>query len=49
MTGRRLEVAFELGDAGELARRQPSRRSPAGEDEILGIFTDELDAREREA
>lgn len=45
--GRRLEVSFELGDAGELAPVAIAEE-PAGEDEILGIFTDELDARERE-
>jgi hypothetical protein len=47
VTGRRLEVSFELGAAGELA--PVAAEEPASEDEILGIFTDELDAREREA
>ena len=48
VTGRRLEVAFELGTAGELAP-VAAAEEPAGEDTILGIFTDELDARERES
>ena len=47
VTGRRLEVAFELGDA-TVAAAPATPEEPAGEDEILGIFTDELDARERE-
>ena len=38
VTGRRLEVAFELGDAREAPL---PAEEPAGEDEILGIFTDE--------
>src|SRR5579862_5641734 len=48
VTGRRLELAFELGDEAEPAPAAAAEE-PAGEDEILGIFTDELDAREREA
>jgi DNA polymerase III subunit gamma/tau len=48
VTGRRLEVSFELGDETEAAPAAAAEE-PAGEDEILGIFTDELDAREREA
>ena len=48
VTGRRLEVAFELGDEAEPAPAAAAEE-PAGEDEILGIFTDELDARERES
>jgi len=48
VTGRRLEVSFELGAAGELAP-VAAAEEPAGEDQILGIFTDELDARERES
>jgi hypothetical protein len=48
VTGRRLEIAFELGDAADAAP-PAAAEEPATEDEILGIFTDELDAREREA
>ncbi|MDX6482081.1 MAG: polymerase subunit gamma/tau, partial [Gaiellaceae bacterium] len=48
VTGRRLEVSFELGDA-QPAPVPAAPEEPAGEDEILGIFTDELDARERES
>jgi DNA polymerase-3 subunit gamma/tau len=48
VTGRRLEVAFELGDA-PVATAPPAVEEPAGEDEILGIFVDDLGAREREA
>ena len=47
VTGRRLEVSFELGDAGEPVP-VAAPEEPAGEEQILGIFTDELDARERE-
>jgi DNA polymerase-3 subunit gamma/tau len=47
VTGRRLEVSFELGDEAEAAPAA-AVEEPASEDEILGIFTDELDARERE-
>jgi DNA polymerase-3 subunit gamma/tau len=47
VTGRRLEVAFELGEAS--ATPAPiAAEEPAGEDEIVGIFTNELGARERE-
>jgi DNA polymerase-3 subunit gamma/tau len=49
VTGRRLEVAFELGDEAEVAPPAAATEEPASEDEILGIFTNELDAREREA
>jgi hypothetical protein len=48
VTGRRLEVSFELGDEVEAAPAATAEE-PAGEDEILGILTDELGAREREA
>jgi len=48
VTGRHLEVAFELGAEVEAAAPLPPEE-PAGEEEILGIFTDELDARERES
>ena len=48
VTGRRLEVSFELGDEPETVA-PVAPEEPAGEDEILGIFTDELDARERES
>jgi len=48
VTGRRLEVSFELGDAPE-APAPAAAEEPAGEDEILGILTDELGARERES
>jgi len=48
VTGRRLEVSFELGDESETPPAAPAEK-PATEEEILGIFTDELDARERDA
>jgi DNA polymerase-3 subunit gamma/tau len=48
VTGRRLEVAFELDEEPAVAV-PAAPEEPAGEDEILGIFTDELDARERES
>jgi DNA polymerase-3 subunit gamma/tau len=48
VTGRRLEVSFELGDEAE-PTPAAAAEEPAGEDEIQRIFTDEMDAREREA
>jgi DNA polymerase-3 subunit gamma/tau len=48
VTGRRLEVSFELGDDAPPAPAALAEE-PAGEDEILGILTDELGARERES
>jgi DNA polymerase-3 subunit gamma/tau len=48
VTGRRLALAFELGEE-PAAVAVVAPEEPAGEDEILGIFTDELDARERES
>jgi DNA polymerase-3 subunit gamma/tau len=48
VTGRRLEVSFELGDEAQAAPAVAAEE-PAGEDEIQRIFTDELDARERES
>jgi len=47
VTGRRLEVSFELGP-----EREPAPaviEEPASEEEILGIFVDDLGARERES
>jgi DNA polymerase-3 subunit gamma/tau len=48
VTGRRLELLFELGEERE-AVVAAGPEEPAGEDAILGIFTTELDARERES
>ena len=48
VTGRRLEVSFELG-AEHKAAAPAAPEEPAGEDTIMGIFTNELDARERES
>jgi DNA polymerase-3 subunit gamma/tau len=48
VTGRRLEVSFEL-DAEREAEAPAAPEEPAGEDTILGMLTDELDARERES
>ncbi len=45
VTGRRLELAFELGEA----RAAPAEEEePAGEEHFLELFTETFDARERE-
>jgi DNA polymerase-3 subunit gamma/tau len=47
VTGRRLSLAFALGANGEThVRREPE--GPAGEEKILELLTETLDARERE-
>jgi hypothetical protein len=47
VTGRRLSLAFALGTNGESeARHEPEE--PAGEERILEMLTETLDARERE-
>jgi DNA polymerase III subunit gamma/tau len=45
VTGRRLELVFELGEA----REAPADEEPAGEDEFVTRFTEAFDARERES
>jgi DNA polymerase-3 subunit gamma/tau len=45
VTGRRLELVFELGEA----REAPADEEPAGEDEFVERFTEAFDARERES
>jgi DNA polymerase-3 subunit gamma/tau len=49
VTGRRLEVAFELADAPAEPAAPAAPEEPASEEEILGIFVDDLGARERES
>ncbi len=49
VTGRRLEVAFELGDTPAEPAVPAAAEEPASEEEILGIFVDDLGARERES
>jgi DNA polymerase-3 subunit gamma/tau len=44
VTGRRLELAFELGEA----REPPPEEEPAGEEKILELLKETFDARERE-
>jgi hypothetical protein len=44
VTGRRLELAFELGEARETP---PEQEEPASEEEFVELFTDTFDARER--
>jgi DNA polymerase-3 subunit gamma/tau len=44
VTGRRLELAFELGEA----REAPAAEEPAGEEKILELLKETFDARERE-
>jgi hypothetical protein len=44
VTGRRLELAFELGEA----REAPAEEEPAGEEKILELLKETFDARERE-
>ncbi|HEY3549464.1 MAG TPA: hypothetical protein VGK69_00200, partial [Gaiellaceae bacterium] len=45
VTGRRLELVFELGEAREAP---PADEEPAGEERILELLKDTFDARERE-
>jgi DNA polymerase-3 subunit gamma/tau len=45
VTGRRLELVFELGEAREA---QATEEEPAGEEEFVDLFTETFDARERE-
>jgi DNA polymerase-3 subunit gamma/tau len=47
VTGRRLAVEFELGEAHEQPAAEPEE--PAGEDEFVELFTETFDARERES
>jgi DNA polymerase-3 subunit gamma/tau len=44
VTGRHLELAFELGEA----REAPAEEEPAGEEKILELLKETFDARERE-
>ena len=46
MTGRRLALAFAIGEDGEEADHEPE--GPAGEERILELMKETLDARERE-
>jgi DNA polymerase III subunit gamma/tau len=46
VTGRRLELVFELGEAREAP---PADEEPAGEEEFVSRFTEAFDARERES
>jgi DNA polymerase III gamma/tau subunit len=46
VTGRRLELAFELGEAREA---QATEEEPAGEEEFLAQFQQTFDTRERES
>ena len=46
VTGRRLELAFELGEAREVP---VADEEPAGEEDFVLRFTEEFDARERES
>jgi DNA polymerase-3 subunit gamma/tau len=46
VTGRRLELVFELGEAREAPAAE---EEPAGEDEFVARFTQTFDARERES
>jgi DNA polymerase III subunit gamma/tau len=46
VTGRRLELAFELGEAREA---QAADEEPAGEETILELIKETFDARERES
>jgi DNA polymerase III subunit gamma/tau len=47
VTGRRLEIAFELGEAREAAAA--ADEEPAGEEQILELLKETFDARERES
>ena len=46
VTGRRLELAFELGEAREAPATE---EEPAGEERILELLKETFDARERES
>jgi DNA polymerase III subunit gamma/tau len=46
VTGRRLELLFELGEAREAPA---ANEEPAGEEEFVDLFTETFDARERES
>jgi hypothetical protein len=46
VTGRRLALAFEVGDAGEI-EEVTTTDEPAGEERILELLSETLDARER--
>jgi DNA polymerase III subunit gamma/tau len=46
VTGRRLELAFELGEAREVPAAD---EEPAGEEQFVDLFTETFDARERES
>ena len=46
VTGRRLELVFELGEAREAPAAD---EEPAGEDQILELLKETFDARERES
>jgi DNA polymerase III subunit gamma/tau len=46
VTGRRLELAFELGEAREAPAAD---EEPAGEEQFVDLFTETFDARERES
>jgi DNA polymerase-3 subunit gamma/tau len=46
VTGRRLELVFELGEARETP---PADEEPAGEERIFELLQETLDARERES
>jgi len=46
VTGRRLELVFELGEAREAPAAD---EEPAGEEEFVDLFTETFDARERES
>ena len=46
VTGRRLAVAFAVGESGGDAEAEPE--GPAGEERILELLKTDLDARERE-
>ncbi|HLX33295.1 MAG TPA: DNA polymerase III subunit gamma/tau [Gaiellaceae bacterium] len=47
VTGRRLEVSFELGEVGEATA--VVEEEPASEEDFVQQFTDQFDARERES
>jgi DNA polymerase-3 subunit gamma/tau len=46
VTGRRLELVFELGEAREVPAAD---QEPAGEEQVLELLKETLDARERES
>jgi DNA polymerase-3 subunit gamma/tau len=46
VTGRRLELVFELGEAREVPAAD---KEPAGEEQVLELLKETLDARERES